>query len=228
MRLLVCTVVALFLSGSPAWARQAWAEAANFEQALARIIDDVVPRSDTNGGPAWDDLGLGGGREVFWHLVSPREAKEDAIAALHRRRGWVRFVGGSGDVVLCGDVETVQVLALSIAALREGRGDLDAELARRGFTATLLREEIGRPSSLGEREETFERREPSRLIHRQWRVEAPGRRPAVLIADHGCTPPGTRHATMCRTRWALIFSPAADAPPAGALDACQSRQRYLY
>lgn len=232
MRLLAC-IAALTLSAAPAMAQQPWERAADFEQALARVIDDALPRTDHDWGLTWDGFGLRGGRDVFWQMLSPEDAREDLARDLHRRTGWLDAENDDADVVLCGDAATVQMLTLSTSSIREGRGNLDAELSKRRIVATLIRHDRGGTSGtdfdLDLRDDDRDRSRPSRSSHREWRIEAPGRHPATLIADHGCTPPGTRHATMCRTRWALIFAPVEpDGRIGGRIDACQSRQRYVY
>lgn len=232
MRLLAC-IAALTLSAAPAMAQQPWERAANLEQALARIIDDALPRTDQDWGLTWRSFGLRGGRDVFWHMLSPEDAREDLARDLHRRTGWLDAENGDADIVLCGDATTVQMLTLSTSSIREGRGDLDAELSKRRIVATLIRHDRGRTSGndfdLDLRHDDRDRTRLSRSSHREWRIQAPGRHPATLIADHGCTPPGTRHATMCRTRWALIFTPISHGDPQERrLDACQSRQRYVH
>lgn len=216
----------------PAQAQQPWEPAANVEQALARIIDDALPRADQDWALTWCGFGVRGGRDVFWHMFTPEQAQATAARAQQFRSGWLSAGGAGGDVMVCGDRTRIRSLSLSTSDIWLGREDVVDLLGRRGIAAILI-ETRERPPTPGETGSNGRGAHYRSMLdrypgYRKWRIEAPRRTPAELVAVHGCTPPGTRSATQCRMTWTLHFAADGTDAPHDAAAPCLDLGRYTH
>lgn len=191
------------------------------EQAVARAVADAMPDLRYPWGLNWSAFGVRGGRDVFWGLTGPDDRPLTPLpSGLHRRMGWITVRGASGAVAVCGDLERIGGLAISVGDLWLDRGERDvvAELALYGVRATLLETREADLSRSDDAEahihDYYRAMIGARPALRRWRLEQDGHEPADLSAVHDCTPPGTRHATHCWVTWRVAFRP--DAPLPGA------------
>ena len=207
--------IGLTAASGPAPAQNPWEDSATVEQAIARAIEDAMPSSQYAWSLNWSAFGIRGGRDIFWHLHDPEPYYRTPLPeGVHQRNGWLLVNGRSGDVTVCGDADVVSMMSIKVSDIWQGQSDVIEELAARGVMATLTGE-IEARAWLDDDSEDWEfdptayrwdgrgRLEASRT----WRLEKSGLDPVELSAGQYCTPPGTRHATMCWSRWTVLFRP---------------------
>ena len=194
-------LAALALSLSPS------IQMAPVEQAIARVIDVSLPDDRYDWAMDWSPFGVRLGREARWHLSEPMADDEDGLPdGVYRRVGWISQDGASGGIAACGDGTRVHSLVIAMSGTWLGRSDLIAELSALGVTATeVSRREAVMPEGASDHDRSLRRRAPARVV---WTLQKPGHGEAILAADHGCTPPGTRSAPRCRTHYTVQFRPA--------------------
>ncbi len=186
------------------------------ETALARVIAASLSDEQYDWALQWSPFGVRMGREVRWHLFEPgADDRAGLPGGLYRRVGWVSQDGMTGSVAACGDATQVHAMAITVTDLWLGEGDLIAELAALGVTATeVSRREAVIPQGADDHDRSLRRGTPA---HVSWTLEKAGHGDAILSADHLCTPPGTRHATYCQARFTVQFRPDEPATTGCAL-----------
>ena len=181
-------------------------QAAPVEQSIARVIDVSLPENQYDWALDWSPFGVRLGREARWHLPDPAaDDRDDLPDGVYRRVGWISEDGASGGIAACGDETRVHSLAIGMSGLWLGRGDLVAELAALGVTATeVSRNEAVMPEGADEYDRSLRLGAPARIV---WSLRKAGHGDATLAADHACTPPGMRSAPRCWTRYTVQFRP---------------------
>ncbi|MBU1346615.1 MAG: hypothetical protein KKA16_06645 [Alphaproteobacteria bacterium] len=187
------------------------------ERTLARVIDLALPDDRYDRWMRWGAFGVRLGREVRWHLTDPdSDGTGNVSEGVYRRIGWAPENRLPGLIAVCGNRDEVLAMATSFSqySFQHQTGDLIAELTTLGVVAT----EISRTEATGdwlneERVSDNYRQLVTQAPARQvWAIEKPGHGDATLIAERSCTPPGTRSATQCRTRFTLQFRPGVPDP----------------
>lgn len=185
------------------------------EEAVARMIAVALPPDAYDWSMDWSPFGVRLGRDVRWHLSEPGQDDEDDLDdGVYRRGGWLPQEGANGDLAVCGDRERVRAVTLSMPDRQLEGEQVVVALRAAGVTVTEVSRQETAPRSHPEaqRADDHYRSMLARAPFRQtWSLEKPGHGDAMLSAEHVCTPPGTRHATVCWTRIRVQF-PDADAP----------------
>ena len=189
--------------------------------AIARTLDAALAPSEYDWTLDWTPFGARVGREVRWNLSEPgADARERLPQGVYRRSGWLPDARGSISASTCGDGEKVHALTMMVSdyGLRDA-GDVTGALAALGIeTAERSRTEAVAPTDVHEDYRGRITAAPARVV---WSLEKAGRYDATLTAVHVCTPPGTRSATQCWTRFTLHFRPDDPEPMA-----CPALGRY--
>ena len=210
-RILALAPVLCLALAPPSADAQVWDSAATVEYAVARITADSMSDPRHAWSLNWGPFGVRLNRLVSWHLGEPdAELMPGPPEGVYRRPGWLTVNGRTGAVSVCGDADRVGGMALSMAALWLGEGDLIEALTALGVRSTLLRSQPA--AALEDVHDHYNRLLGARPAFREWRLERDGREPVSLSETYACTPPGTRHATHCWVVWRITYRPDAPLP----------------
>ena len=210
---LVASVAAWALAAGAALAQSSDTPRARAAASIALVIDQAVPAADEVWRLRWSGFAVrGGGQPVHWHLADPVDLRAYELeTGVTRRGGWM---DPNVSVAVCGVDAFVRAVAFrshNLGAVDAGdEAGLREALEARGF---ILTPQLSRPHEAVRDDwssaddglsyyRTYLRGQPALA---EWRLEKPGRAPAVLTASHHCTPPGTRSATRCWTSFSVVL-----------------------
>lgn len=176
------------------------------EPAIARVIDAalVYRRTQTTD---WSSVARRLAPYATLHDGQPsNDDWRNHDKSVYRRSGWISESGASGSVGLCGDQEEVHAVSVSMSRLWTARNEILPELAALGVTAAEIdRQGPLMPEGADDYDRSLRAGTPDRIV---WRLEKAGHDDAVLLADHVCTPPGTRSAPHCWMRFTVQLGTA--------------------